>query len=573
MEPVLGTMVPVERDTLIRRWYVHRIRLDSEGTARRVRIGTEAFARPTEWFGLDECAMTERGLTTPAVERIVKARTTAPPASWPAAKNRKGPDVEARAQVLLRQLASARHVESVVVVNRACREIAGLTGASSATQTELDDAVHDAHQWLQGQADVRRELFARLEEAVTTRNAHHSRELLTRANATAAHDRTEIEDRIAGTAADFVAEQARAQAAADAEKAAERADKEMTDLAVRAAFETVRRVLRELRHRPRRHISKATLHSQVQLLVEAAATAGTRVTASQRLEIDRWVKRAERAQSAAPEPAVPASSQGKDPASTPRVDTSTGTAEQPNTITVWVWKDRYGGLHAADTPTRPEASVRHVPLPTDAGPLRRLYGNLTRMIAEREAARAPVHTNRAAMSVRIWEEPSGELSATLARRKGCTAVTLPLPAELEQLRGLRNKVVAQMAAHRVTQKPWPQEWLSDRQSVQSVVRRRPAGPGPLAVSAHGPRRERCRGASTGRPDWARPVAVRLVAPAQRSPRTCPDLLESLMGRPLPKPELPVCAPVVPGERSGLSRSAGRAATDLCGVMSLGDDDV
>ncbi|MFC5724924.1 hypothetical protein ACFP1Z_32735 [Streptomyces gamaensis] len=40
--------MPVDRDTLIRRWYVHRIRLDSEGTGRRVRIGTEAFARPTE---------------------------------------------------------------------------------------------------------------------------------------------------------------------------------------------------------------------------------------------------------------------------------------------------------------------------------------------------------------------------------------------------------------------------------------------------------------------------------------------------------------------------------------------
>ncbi|MEV4591321.1 hypothetical protein [Streptomyces chartreusis] len=112
-----------------------------------------------------------------------------------------------------------------------------------------------------------------------------------------------------------------------------------------------------------------------------------------------------------------------------------------------MWKDRYGGLHAVDTPTRPEASVRHVPLPTDAGPLRRLYGSLPRMIAERE--------NRAAMSVRIWEEPSGELSATLACRKGCTAVTLPLPAELEQLRGLRDKVVAQMTAHRVAQRPWP----------------------------------------------------------------------------------------------------------------------
>ncbi|WP_432198389.1 hypothetical protein [Streptomyces sp. bgisy027] len=244
-------MVQADRDTLIRRRYVHRIRLDSEGTARRVRIGTEAFARRTEWFGLDECVMTERGLTTPAVERFVKARTMAPPARWPAAKTRKGPDVEARAQVLLRRLASARNVESVVVVNRVCREIADLTGAISATRTDLNDVVRDAHQWLQDQAGVRRELFARLDEAVTARNSRQARELLTRANATAAHDRTEAEERIAGAAADFVAEQARAQATADAERAAERAEEEMADLTARAAFETVRRVLRE--HGARRH--------------------------------------------------------------------------------------------------------------------------------------------------------------------------------------------------------------------------------------------------------------------------------------------------------------------------------
>ncbi|WP_327347409.1 hypothetical protein [Streptomyces europaeiscabiei] len=81
-EPVLGMSVPVDRDTLIDRWYVHRIRLDSEGTARRVRIGTEAFARETEWFALDDCEMTERGLSTPAVEQIVRSRSSRPVTRW-----------------------------------------------------------------------------------------------------------------------------------------------------------------------------------------------------------------------------------------------------------------------------------------------------------------------------------------------------------------------------------------------------------------------------------------------------------------------------------------------------------
>lgn len=204
-------------------------------------------------------------------------------------------------------------------------------------------------------------LFARLDEAVTTRNAQLARELLARANATAAHDRIEDEDRIAGAAVDFAVAQPRVQGAANAERAMERAEEELAELTARAAFETVRRVVRDLRHRPRRRTSKATLYSQAQLLVEEAAKAGKYVTVSQHQEIDRWIKRAEHAQAGAPAPTAPARTVGKDPVSSkPRANAGTGTAEQSDTITVWVWKDRYGGgLHAADTQTRPEASVRH----------------------------------------------------------------------------------------------------------------------------------------------------------------------------------------------------------------------
>ncbi|MFE5560693.1 hypothetical protein [Streptomyces sp. NPDC056544] len=88
IEPVLGVTVPVDETILVRRWYVHRIRLDSEGTHRRVRIGTEAFARGVEWFGLEECEMTERGLSTPAVKQIVSSRRARPAPSWTVAKSR-----------------------------------------------------------------------------------------------------------------------------------------------------------------------------------------------------------------------------------------------------------------------------------------------------------------------------------------------------------------------------------------------------------------------------------------------------------------------------------------------------
>ncbi|MGW7646411.1 hypothetical protein [Streptomyces bobili] len=309
--------------------------------------------------------------------------------------------------------------------------------------------MRDARQWLQGQADVRRELFARLDEAVTAQNARQARQLLARASATAAHDRTRTRTGSWVLRPTSWARRVRVQEAADAERAMEQADRRTAELTARAAAATVDRVLGDLCHRPRRNMSKVTLR-EVQVLVDEAAKAGRYVTASQRQEIDRWVKRAERARST---PTAPALIEGKDPVSSkPRADAGRATAEQARTIAVWVWKDRYGGLPAADTP-RPEASVRHVPLPTDAGPLQRLYGNLTRMIAEREAAGGPVHTGRASLRVRVWEMDSGELAATFTRRKGSTSVTLTLPADLKALRELHAKVVAQMKAHNVARQP------------------------------------------------------------------------------------------------------------------------
>ncbi|WP_143034503.1 MULTISPECIES: hypothetical protein [unclassified Streptomyces] len=443
IEPVLGVSVPINRDTLIRRWYVHRIRLDSEGTARRIRIGTEAFARPTEWFALDECEIAEQGLSTPAVERIVRSRRTAPPLRWSAGRARKAPEPDARAQVLLRRLTDARRVDSVVVVTRVCREIAALAGASPEAQDQLHAAVRDAQVWLEKQAEVRRDLFARLDEVVSARKTAPVRELLVRVNAIAAHDRTEAEDQIVGAAADFLSAQARGQHALDAQREAEEAAGRIAATAALAASHEVSRNLRDLRRQPARHISEATLRSQVQALVKAAAEAGRHITPSQKRQLNQWKSRAGigRARTSAPTAVTP--------------DMHTASSKKSAiTIPVWVWKDRYGGLHADINQTRPEASVLDVPLPFDAGPLQRLYGNLTRMIVEQEASKVPVHTNRASLAVRVWETSNGQLDATLTRRKGATVATLPLPVDLEWLREWHDKVVAQMKDRGIAQQPW-----------------------------------------------------------------------------------------------------------------------
>ncbi|MGW1768717.1 hypothetical protein ACWCQL_32335 [Streptomyces sp. NPDC002073] len=154
-EPVLGMSVPVDRDTLIDRWYIHRIRLDSVGTSRQVRIGTEAFMRPTEWFELDECEMTGRGLTTPAVERLVQSHSTRPVSRRTAERERKAPAPRARLKVLLRKLAEAQKLGSVLVVTQISDEIAAVTGLDEPGRAQSRAAVAGAQVWLQEQAAVR----------------------------------------------------------------------------------------------------------------------------------------------------------------------------------------------------------------------------------------------------------------------------------------------------------------------------------------------------------------------------------------------------------------------------------
>ncbi|MGW1259329.1 zinc finger domain-containing protein [Streptomyces sp. NPDC002513] len=281
-EPVLGVSVPVDRDILISRWYVHRIRLDSEGTARRVTIGTEAFARPTEWFGLDECEMTERGLSTPAVERIVQSHSTPGPSRWSPGKPRKVPEPDGRAQGMLRRLLYARRIESVVIVTQVCGEIAELTGVSAEVQGQLEAAVRHAHIWLEEQDEARRQLFARLERAVAFGKPGDVRRLLIRVNATASHGRTAAEEAAAERAATFYASLDRGVLkVAEAEAATERA--------VVEAVGRVRNLLKALRGHD---AYTRDVQSQVEALIRAADKAGDRLSADQTRRAAVWRQRA-----------------------------------------------------------------------------------------------------------------------------------------------------------------------------------------------------------------------------------------------------------------------------------------
>ncbi|MEV2255917.1 hypothetical protein AB0I94_36075 [Streptomyces sp. NPDC050147] len=204
IEPVLGLTVPVDRDTLIRRWYVHRIRLDNDGTNRLVRIGTEAFARPTEWFALEDCEVTSHGLSTPAVQRIIQARSAPSPATWTPGK-KTGTAQDTRAQELLRRLLYARRIGSIALADSVCRKIPGLTGVSPRVQEQLDAAVRSGLLWLQKEVTARQELFAGLEKAVTEQRVRMVKKLLRQARAAAQDDGSEEESRVIAAAADYLA--------------------------------------------------------------------------------------------------------------------------------------------------------------------------------------------------------------------------------------------------------------------------------------------------------------------------------------------------------------------------------
>ncbi|MER6445511.1 hypothetical protein [Streptomyces venezuelae] len=286
VEPVLGMSMPVDSTTLIRRWYVHRIRLDSEGTTRRVQIGTQAFAREIDWFSFDECEMTSRGLSTPAVQEIVRSRTTKPVSTWGVKKARKAPDVTARAQLLLRELAKARHLESSGRVAQLCREITLVEGVEDALRAQLSDAVAEAEDWLETQAQARALLFSRLEEAVAAADLPVVRHLTVLVNGTASHDRSEAETVVAQQAAALIAEdlQERREEILEAAQEAERA---------RRAAERVRAQLTVLRRRPskRRPVATEAIQDAARKLVRAAEEAGDLLTARERELVETWRRR------------------------------------------------------------------------------------------------------------------------------------------------------------------------------------------------------------------------------------------------------------------------------------------
>ncbi|MEC4019832.1 hypothetical protein [Streptomyces sp. H27-D2] len=301
-EPVLGMSVPVDRDTLVRRWYGHRVRLDTEGTVRRVRIGTEAFARDTEWFALEDCEMTPRGLRTPAVERIVRARSKPPPRRT--VTGRQVPHGEPTVPVpseerdLVRLLAGALRAGSVTAVAALCREIADAGPARSAAGGELTAVLEEARLWLDQQSELQGKLFGSLQAAVSSRSASKVGTLLARADASAGHDRSKEEDAIAHAAVAFLEDLKRsarwekrdAAPPVRGPKRLPRRQPSQKKSPQMVAHRRMRDILSDLRRLSDR-LSARERSQLLSSLSKATAAAGDEVTPHQRHEVADWMAR------------------------------------------------------------------------------------------------------------------------------------------------------------------------------------------------------------------------------------------------------------------------------------------
>lgn len=174
--PIVGAGVPLEPGTLSRCRYVYRVRVQSEGPDRRVWIGTESLAHPTEWVPLADCGWTADGFVTEAAQRILKELPAGPPP-----RTQPLPEAVTR---LIRGLESAQRSGTVERVRRLCEgSDSFLETLEPHARTQAQQALAEARTWLEGHMGYQQRVFADLERAVDEKRAWDVREHYNRATA------------------------------------------------------------------------------------------------------------------------------------------------------------------------------------------------------------------------------------------------------------------------------------------------------------------------------------------------------------------------------------------------------
>ncbi|WP_327411302.1 hypothetical protein OG458_41950 (plasmid) [Streptomyces sp. NBC_01281] len=207
--PVLGPGVMPEPGVLSRCPYVYRVRCKNDGADRRVWIGTQSLARPTEWVPLADCSWSENGLITPAATAILRQQAV-PTSSAPARTEqvRRPGALPENVVRFVRGLEAAQRAGTVEHVRRLCEgSLDFLDRLDPAVRAEAEEALAEARSWLAVHQDYQQRVFADLEAAVAERRAWDVRSQLPTASALTRRGASAEEQRVLAAARAFVRRQ------------------------------------------------------------------------------------------------------------------------------------------------------------------------------------------------------------------------------------------------------------------------------------------------------------------------------------------------------------------------------
>ncbi|MGP8303586.1 hypothetical protein ACTPOK_37825 [Streptomyces inhibens] len=321
--PVLGPGVVPEPGVLSSCPYVYRVRCESDGASRRVWIGTQSLAHPTEWVPLTDCTWSDDGLITPAATEILRKR---PSASIPApakAPRRSGSLPESVTR-FIRGLEAAQRTGTVEHVRRLCAESSPfLDSLDASAHAAAEQTLREAQAWLAGHEDYQQRVFADLAKAVTEKRAFGVRSQLQTATTLTRRGASASEQRVLAAARAFLREQdhlpdpgsartvlspppppthtvrkrSRPQKAPTGKTKSEARKEKEPNLARmdrrerRAAVVQARSALQRLDQRFRLHLTAGEQRNLIEELATAVQTAGDWLSTQERQEARSWTRK------------------------------------------------------------------------------------------------------------------------------------------------------------------------------------------------------------------------------------------------------------------------------------------
>ncbi|MFE7120124.1 hypothetical protein ACFU99_32345 [Streptomyces sp. NPDC057654] len=306
---ILGPGAVPDPDILAGCPYVYRVRCDSDGATRRVWIGTQSLASPTEWVPFSECTWTDEGLLTPAASRFLRDRPTARArADAPGASSGRG-NLPESVVTFARGLEAAQRTGTVDHVRRLCDGSSTfLENLTATARAEAERVLEEAKAWVAAHEEYQRRIFKDLDAAVRERRAWDVRSGVQQAASLTRRGASAEEHRILATARTYLrgrdyAEQSPAQAAGRRQphhkpvpapkKPAPPKSKKQNPNRPRESAAKVRTLLKRLRRESDR-LAADELTQLTRELKQEANIAAPFLRGSELDQIDSWIRWARR---------------------------------------------------------------------------------------------------------------------------------------------------------------------------------------------------------------------------------------------------------------------------------------